>query len=109
MYARIYKRKRINIAEILFLMIKYIALLAFICEAITDFTSGWLTARGCLVLTWIYEVGLYFTSTLISCALAWRCYVIFQRRHRVGLYLLIGLSTQLSMAMVTAAAQLKVS
>lgn len=71
MYVRMVNRGKINIAEILFLLTKYLSLLSIISDAITNLTSGWVDVTGCKALSWIYQMLLFFCTTLISTTLAW--------------------------------------
>ncbi|PWN26498.1 hypothetical protein BDZ90DRAFT_40090 [Jaminaea rosea] len=106
MMMRIHRRGRPNIVEIIFFVIKYIAILATVMSVLQEWTP-WLTAKSCLAASWILQLGLSLCTVLVSTSLAWRCYVIFQRNRRVGLILLGGLIVHLAMSLFAAIGQAK--
>ncbi|CAO1614830.1 unnamed protein product [Parajaminaea phylloscopi] len=106
MYGRILNRGRINIVELLFIIIKYMSLLASIVAPIQDWTN-WLNPTGCMVLSWVQQMGMMLCTTLVTSTLAWRCYIIFQRNSKVGYACLTTLAVHLFLAIFTCCAQAK--
>ncbi|PWN18878.1 hypothetical protein BCV69DRAFT_52216 [Microstroma glucosiphilum] len=104
MLLRIVRRRRPNIAEMLFFSLKYLAIFAVIGHLLIQYSKGWLSARGCTVMHWLSSLSIFLCSSLVTLTLAFRCYIIFERKRRIGWSLLCLVAIQLAASMTLAAA-----
>lgn len=107
MWSRIWKRKRMNAAEIMFMAIKYFAILGYACDAVVRATTLMKSGQGCYRVHYTSMFGIFFATFLVALAIAWRTYIIFQCRKSVYWSFFAALCIQFSLSMSTMAMQYK--
>ncbi|SJX61460.1 uncharacterized protein SRS1_10528 [Sporisorium reilianum f. sp. reilianum] len=101
MLTRLVQRKKPNMAEIFFVLIKYLALVAVTLDILVMMTFAPQTDFDCRSWAWTSSTLYFVCSTLVFCVVGWRARIIF-RTCRVASYLLaVGLVGQFSVAMWT--------
>lgn len=108
-WRRALKRRRFNAAEIMFLVIKYFAIVGY-CLDIVFRTTTWLTTgRQCYIAHYLSTFFILFDTTLVALAIAWRTYIIFQCNRKIYWILSLALAGQLALSMWTMTRVTKVS
>lgn len=88
---------------------KYAGIFAVIGHLLIQYSKGWLSARGCWVMHWLSSLSVFLCSSLVTLTLAFRCYIIFERKRSIGWSLLAFVAIQLAASMTLAAGMEKVS
>jgi hypothetical protein len=108
-WRRAIKRRRFNAAEILFLVIKYFAIVGYVLDALYR-NSTWLTTgRACYLTHYISTFFILFDTSLVALAIAWRTYIIFRCNRKVYWVLSVALAGQIALSMWAMTRILKVS
>jgi hypothetical protein len=92
----------------LILLPKYLGIFAVIGHLLIQYSKGWLSARECWVMHWLSLMSIFLCSSLVTLTLAFRCYIIFERKRRIGWVLLCFVAVQLAASMTLAASLEKV-
>lgn len=101
MLMRVCQRKKPNMAEIFFILIKYLTLIAVICDILVTETFAAKSDIDCRSWAWTASTFYFLCSTLVFCVIAWRARIIF-RTSKLATYLITaGLVGQFAVAMWT--------
>lgn len=71
MYRRAFRRGRLNAAESLFLTIKYVAIMAWTCNALIENSSYLPNILTCKVVHTIFYYGMFLDVFFVAVAIAW--------------------------------------
>lgn len=101
MLLRLWQRRKPNMAEIFFILIKYLTLVAVICDILVNETFAAKSNFHCRSWAWTSSTFYFVCSTLVFCVVGWRARIIF-RTSRLASYLLsAGLVAQFAVSMWT--------
>ncbi|EST06053.1 hypothetical protein PSEUBRA_003911 [Kalmanozyma brasiliensis GHG001] len=101
MFHRLYQRKKPNMAEIFFVLIKYLTLTAVVCDILVMDTLAAKSDGQCRSWSWTASTLYFVCSSLVFCVIGWRARIVF-RTSRLASYLLgAGLAVQFAIAMWT--------
>ena len=92
----------------MFLGIKYFAVIGYTCDAVVHSSTLLKTGKGCYDTHYISLFCIFFATSLVALAIAWRTYIIFQCTRRIYWILCVALCIQLSLSMWTMSLQYKV-
>lgn len=99
MLMRVYQRKKPNMAEIFFVLIKYLTLIAVICDILVTETLAAKSDLACRWWAWTSSTFYFLCSTLVFCVIGWRARIIFRTRKLATYLITAGLVGQLAIAM----------
>ncbi|EPQ28194.1 uncharacterized protein PFL1_04022 [Pseudozyma flocculosa PF-1] len=97
MLRRIYVRKKLNLAEMMFFSIKYTSLLSVILTTLVQLTKVPGTDARCMAFSWASNILTFAICTLVVATIAWRTSIIFHRSRRVLALLGAGLLVQVGL------------
>ncbi|KAJ1019427.1 hypothetical protein NDA16_004544 [Ustilago loliicola] len=98
---RVCQRKKPNMAEIFFILIKYLTLIAVIFDILVTETFAAKSDFACRSWAWTSSTFYFLCSTLVFCVIGWRARIIF-RTCKLATYLITaGLVGQFAVAMWT--------
>lgn len=101
MILRLWKRKKPNMAEIFFIMIKYLTLIAVIFDILVTETFAAKSDFDCRSWAWTSSTFYFLCSSLVFCVIGWRARIIF-RTSQLATYLIsAGMVGQFVVAMWT--------
>lgn len=101
MLLRIVRRGRPNVAEIFFMVIKYLALIAVILDILVSDTFAATTDFACRSWAWTSSTFYFVCSTLVFCVIGWRARIIFRTSQKATYLISGGLVVQLAISMWT--------
>ncbi|GAK64916.1 uncharacterized protein PAN0_007c3132 [Moesziomyces antarcticus] len=101
MLLRIVRRGRPNVAEIFFMVIKYLALIAVILDILVSDTFAATTDFACRSWAWTSSTFYFLCSTLVFCVIGWRARIIFRTSQKATYLISGGLVVQLAISMWT--------
>ncbi len=88
-------------AEIFFIVIKYLTLTAVTCDILVNETFAARTDFQCRSWAWTSSTLYFMCSTLVFCVIGWRARIVFRASKLASYLLAAGLATQFSIAMWT--------
>lgn len=101
MLHRLFQRKHPNMAEIFFILIKYLTIFAVIFDILVTETFAARTDFDCRSWAWTSSTFYFMCSTLVLCVIGWRARIIFRTSQVASWSLSVGLMGQFAVAMWT--------
>lgn len=101
MLLRLYQRKKPNMAEIFFILIKYLTLIAVIFDILVTETFAAKSDFDCRSWAWTASTFYFLCSSLVFCVVGWRARIIFRTSQLASYLLSAGLVVQFAIAMWT--------
>ncbi|PWZ03382.1 hypothetical protein BCV70DRAFT_224840 [Testicularia cyperi] len=98
---RLIRRRKPNMAECLFVAIKYFALIAVVLDVILSATFVANSQDDCHNWAWTSSTMYFLCSWLVFCAIVWRATIIFSTYKWIAYTCYLGLAGQLAMALWT--------
>lgn len=101
MFLRLRQRKKPNMAEIFFVLIKYLTLIAVILDIMVTETFAAKSDFDCRSWAWTSSTFFFLCSSLVFCVVAWRARIIFRTSKLATYSISAGLIGQFALAMWT--------
>ena len=101
MILRLCQRRKPNMAEIFFVLIKYLTLIAVILDILVTETFAAKSEFDCRSWAWTSSTFYFVCSSLVFCVIGWRARIIFRPSPLAGYLLSAGLVVQFAIAMWT--------
>ncbi|SNX82760.1 uncharacterized protein MEPE_01466 [Melanopsichium pennsylvanicum] len=101
MILRLRQRKKPNMAEIFFILIKYLTLIAVILDILVTETFYAKSDFDCRSWAWTSSTFYFVCSSLVFCVIGWRARIIFRTSNLASYLISAGLVVQFAIAMWT--------
>lgn len=101
MVSRLVQRKHPNMAEVFFIFIKYLCLIAVVLDILLTETFAARSDADCSGWAWTSSTLYFACSTLVFAVVSWRARIIFRTSKIASWGLGVGLSVQFAIAMWT--------
>ncbi|CDR88090.1 uncharacterized protein SPSC_03676 [Sporisorium scitamineum] len=101
MFTRLLARRKPNMAEIFFVLIKYLALIGVTLDILVMMTFAARTNFDCASWAWTSSTVYFLCSSLVFCVVGWRARIIFRTSRLASWLLVVGLVGQFAVAMWT--------
>ncbi|SPO21497.1 uncharacterized protein UTRI_00984_B [Ustilago trichophora] len=101
MLLRLCQRKKPNMAEIFFVLIKYLALIAVILDILVTETFAAKSDFDCRSWAWASSTFYFVCSSLVFCVIGWRARIIFRTSQLASYLISAGLAVQIGIALWT--------
>ncbi|KAN0060867.1 hypothetical protein ACQY0O_006601 [Thecaphora frezii] len=98
MIRRIIKRKKPNLAEMMFFSIKYVSLISVVLTTLVQLTKVPGTDARCVAFSWASNIFTFSICTLVVMTIAWRTSIIFHGQRKVQYLLGAGLALQICLS-----------